>query len=393
MRRTKIVGRRRLNFWLYGLRRRMTLRVLVLAAVIAVGGGTLALVTEKGKNSGLSNIQDAMWWTIVTMMTVGYGDRVPITLLGRAVGVMVMFSGVAVISLLTAAISSALVTRRLREAKGLQKIRTRNHLLLCGWSRHVEELLQRLREDLIAHGRTVVLVNELQEEAVENLLFRHRDIDLRFVRGNFADETILRRANVEAAYAAVLVSDALSATHGPPDERTILATLTIKALAPQVKVLAYIVDAQNEPHLRRANADRIVVGDAHGGFFLAAHVALSGVPEMFDALLGDKSRMRLSRVPVPSTFVGKAFAELAGHLRRTEGALLLGFVKEEEGLTVEQVLTGDYSSIDSFIRRKLAEAGKGLSRRPKVEVNLNPPDSYIIQEHDVAVTIARAQEA
>lgn len=61
-------------------------------------------------------------------------------------------------------------------------------------------------------------------------------------------------------------------------------------------------------------------------------------------------------------------------------------------MTVEEVLTGDYCSIDSFIR-KLAEAGKGLSRRPQVEVNLNSPDSYIIQEHDVAVTIAPAQEA
>lgn len=252
-----------------------------------------------------------MWWTIVTMMTVGYGDRVPITPLGRAVGVMVMFSGVAVISLLTAAISSALVTKGLREAKGLQKIRTRNHLLFCGWSRHVEEVLQqRLREDLIAHGRTVVLVNELQEEAVENLLLRHPDIAVRFVRGNFTDETIVRRANVEAAYAAVLVLDGVSATHGSPDERTILPTLTIKALAPQVKVLAYIVDAQNEPHLRRANADRIVVGDAHGGFFLAAYVALPGVPQLFDALVGDKSRMRLSRVPVPSTFVGRHWRSL-----------------------------------------------------------------------------------
>jgi voltage-gated potassium channel len=370
----------------------VTTRVVVLVVAIALVGGSLALWAEKRHNSGLSTLQDAMWWTVVTMMTVGYGDRVPITPAGRLVGVLVMFSGVAVISLLTAAISSTLVTRRLREAKGLQEIRARNHLLICGWSRHVEELLRHLRDDLIAHGRAVVLIDDLQEEAVEKLLFRHRDIDIKYVRGDFADETILRRANVEAAFAAVLVPDTLERTSGSPDERTVLATLTIKAIAPEVKVLAYIVDAQNEPHLRRANADRIVIGDAHSSFFLAAHVAMPGVPELLDALLGESGGMRLARQPVPGGFVGKTSGEFARHLRESKGALLLGFVSEEQGLSLEQVLSGDYSAIDDFIWRKLEESSKGLGKRPRVEVNLNPPDSYIIQERDVAVTIAPAGE-
>ncbi len=385
-------SKRRLRLWLYALRRRVAIRVVLLVAGLALVGGVLALAAERGRNSGLSTLEDAMWWTVVTMMTVGYGDRVPITPLGRLVGVMVMFSGVAVISLLTGTISSALVTRRMREAKGLQKVRVRNHLLICGWSRHVEELLQRLRDDLIVHGRTVVLVNELQEEQVENLLLRHRELAIKFVRGDCADEAVLRRANVEAAHAAVLVPDTLAGAHASPDEHTILATLTIKALAPQVKVLAYIVDAQNEAHLRRANADRIVVGDAHGSFFLAAHVASPGVPEMLDSLLAERGGMKLSRQPVPSGFVGKTFADLARHLRLARGALLLGFVREEQRLSLEEVLAGDYSAIDDFIRRKLEAAGKGLSRGPRVEVNLNPPDYYVIQERDVAVMITPAQE-
>ncbi|MDZ7379763.1 MAG: NAD-binding protein [candidate division KSB1 bacterium] len=387
-----MLTRRRVRHIFYGLRRRLTIKVVILVVGIALAGGVLGLLAERGRNSGLSTLEDAMWWTVVTMMTVGYGDRVPITPLGRLVGVMVMFSGVAVISLLTGGISSALVTRRLKEAKGLQRIRARNHLLICGWSRHVEELLQRLREDLIAHGRTVVLVNELQEEEVENLLFRHRDLVIKFVRGDFAEETILRRANVEAAYAAVLVPDTLSGARGSPDEHTILATLTIKALAPHVKVLAYIVDAQNEAHLRRANADRIVVGDAHGGFFLAAHVASPGVPEMLEALLAERAGMKLMRQSVPSAFVGRTFGEFARHMRQSKQTLLLGFIREEQRLKLEEVLTGDYSAIDDFIRRKLEAAGKGLGAAPRVEVNLNPPDSYVIQERDVAVTITPIQE-
>jgi hypothetical protein len=198
---------------------------------------------------------------------------------------------------------------------------------------------------------------------------------------------VLRRANVEDAHAAILVPDASDESGRTSDERTVLATLTIKAIQPKVKVFAHILDAQTEPHLQRANVDRVVISDRHSGFFMAAHVISPGIPELLDGLLAGGLGQRLARVAVPTSYVGKTYADFAQHMRDSNGGILLGFVTEEEGVKLDDILLGDYSSIDDFIRRKLEESGRGLRQRPKVDVNLNPADSYIIQPKDVGVII------
>jgi ion channel len=53
---------------------------------------------------------DALWWAFVTITTVGYGDKYPVTLLGRATAVAVMFAGVGIIGALASILASLLVS-------------------------------------------------------------------------------------------------------------------------------------------------------------------------------------------------------------------------------------------------------------------------------------------
>jgi voltage-gated potassium channel len=85
--------------------------ITFLAAFLVITTSTLLMVQAETKNPD-SNIKtggDALWWAFVTITTVGYGDRYPVTLVGRAVAIFVMFAGVGIIGSLASILASILV--------------------------------------------------------------------------------------------------------------------------------------------------------------------------------------------------------------------------------------------------------------------------------------------
>lgn len=92
--------------------------LMSLCALLFVVGFFLWL-TERHKNKAMfggspaQGLGSSLWWAAVTMTTVGYGDKAPITLTGRVVGVIWMFAGLIIVSSFTAAITTALTVSQL----------------------------------------------------------------------------------------------------------------------------------------------------------------------------------------------------------------------------------------------------------------------------------------
>jgi len=78
--------------------------ILTLAAVVVAGAAQSAV--DAGE---YATLWDGVWWAVVTVTTVGYGDLYPTTVQGRLIGIILMFVGIGFLSLLTAAIASRFV--------------------------------------------------------------------------------------------------------------------------------------------------------------------------------------------------------------------------------------------------------------------------------------------
>lgn len=80
-----------------------TLLIAIFAAIVVVeAGSTMVLGAEaKSASANIINANDAIWWSLVTVATVGYGDQYPVTTAGRVVGVLIMIVGVGLFSVLT----------------------------------------------------------------------------------------------------------------------------------------------------------------------------------------------------------------------------------------------------------------------------------------------------
>src|SRR5215469_5434407 len=81
-------------------------RVAAVAGGVVVIGSLVAYHAEHPTNPGFATIGDALWWGIVTLTTVGYGDIVPETSTGRWASVVIMFTGIAVLGLLAGSLAS-----------------------------------------------------------------------------------------------------------------------------------------------------------------------------------------------------------------------------------------------------------------------------------------------
>jgi len=86
--------------------------LLATSAGITVAGSALVWLAERGANPKLAHFPEALWWGVVTVTTVGYGDITPITALGRTVAIGLMVVGIGTIGLLASQVTGALVGRR-----------------------------------------------------------------------------------------------------------------------------------------------------------------------------------------------------------------------------------------------------------------------------------------
>lgn len=355
------------------------------SATVLVVGAVIVLALESASDGNIRTFGDALWYGIVTMTTVGYGDLTPTTAGGRLAAVLLMIGGAGLLSGLTATFASILVTQRIREGRGLDTIHAKGHLVVCGWSQYADRVLDAL--GAAGSASAVVLVNELPDEVVSDVLVHYPS--LRFVRGDPASETTLERANAREAGGAIVLAD--PARGAASDERAALVTLTLKSLRPDLHVTVEAIDLKSEPHLRRAGADEVITSGEFNAFLLSSATAAPGIPAVVRPLLSHGANA-LRRVGIPEEDVGRTFGELARAMRERDGSLVIAIVGEAKGLTLDDLLTDDTSLVDRFISDQFQQAGSEFLRfeRGRIRASVNPPDSYVIQRSDAAIAIAGA---
>ena len=83
--------------------------VLLLTILVIIFSSIAILHVENAPTSNIKTASDALWWTVETITTIGYGDKYPVTDLGRVIGTILMISGVGLFGTYTAYIASLFV--------------------------------------------------------------------------------------------------------------------------------------------------------------------------------------------------------------------------------------------------------------------------------------------
>ncbi len=257
---------------------------------------------------------DAFWWSIVTVTTVGYGDISPSSPGGRFVGMALMMLGIGFLGVLTATIAGVLIENKLMENRGMKRVRVKGHFVICGWNFRGHDIVAELRADDKTRDVPIVVIAELTEKPLD-------DSNLHFLRGEVQPK-VLEMANLKEAQTVILLSDDQLDAH-VRDAKTILDTLTIKSLYPEVYVCIELIESKNVEHCQRAKADEIIVVGELSTNLLVQAALDHGITHMITELVSNRYGNELYKVELPSSLVGLTFFEVMCNLKKNHGILCL----------------------------------------------------------------------
>ena len=307
---------------------RLLYRVAFSLVGVATGLGGLSLYLIEGpSNDGIQSLGDAMWWSIVTITTVGYGDISPVTGLGKVVAAALMLLGMITLALFAGIVGNTLLQAVMRIREEWTRMSTAmNHVVVCGYDPGARMLLD-------------AILAEVDPTTSELYVFapgpRPADVpaDYRWIEGDPTKESELDKGRITHAD-AVLVVGARTLSPQDADARTILTTFTLRAYerrnpvtpprARSLYVISEILDAENVAHARAAGADEVIETTRIGFSLLSHAIVQRGTADVLSTITAAGAHS-LYVSPIPDQIAVPApYADVASAIKATSGALLIG---------------------------------------------------------------------
>ena len=364
---------------------------LVIASLITILIFTVLMLiiflSEQKTNSAINTLFDAIWYTLVTITTVGYGDITPRSILGRTSAMILLLAGVALFGALSGKFASFLFDRQQKKDRGLLKMnKIKNHFLICGWKPNFERILEGI---LLANPEIppekIILLNNSSQNEMEKIKADSRFKNINYIHGDFTDEDTLLKSQIKTAERTLVLADnSENFSSLETDSRTVLAVITIKNLNPKIYCVAEIIDSKFEKHLSLAHCDEIILSADYGQNLLIQASSGKGMSHILRELISEDSDSGILICDIPQIFVGNNYGDFRLSLKTSD--ILIGLLEN----------TGNFYS-----RRKeaLAEAQKNpnveevvsnLKKVKSLKSNLPvfaPKDDYIIPKNAKAIFI------
>jgi voltage-gated potassium channel len=291
---------------------------LVVVPILLVVTGTLGYYFLEPAYS----LFDALYMTVITLSTIGYGEVNPLSTRGRVFTILLILGGVFTFFYAASEVIRAVVGGEVQDILGRRRMERslaelQRHLIVCGYGR-----MGRLVCQEFSSNRLPFVVIDRQEELFEDFDLTH-GIPL---HGDATSDELLRRAGIERARALVSVVAS--------DADNLYITMSARLLNDRLLIVSRAADAGSEAKLLRAGANRVVSPYRIGGSRVAQAVLRPTVVDFIElATRTEHVALQLEEAQISprSTLAGKPLRD--SQIRQDLGIIIVA-VKKPSGKMV-----------------------------------------------------------
>jgi voltage-gated potassium channel len=307
-------------------------KILSAIVVIWIVSATALHFAERGTNPAFETLGESLWNVWVTLFSgleIELNSRV-----GRLVVAAVLVVGVALAGLFTASVASILIEGALRRPE-VPNLEMSGHLVLCNWSPRALDWIREVHSGIVSDKRPVVIVHDTPDEVVlPDKLDEAAFNDVYIVKGDPANEVILRRAKVPQAHSVVILSDDRQEQHA--DGKTIVCCIAVKNVCGQGRqpnIVAECQDPKYRSHMRKAGADEVISAADFGLRLMARASLFHGMTRVYQELLSvrrDANEMYWCRcLPTLSGWISSKRQTCSCPIAAMKACLLIGLYRGE----------------------------------------------------------------
>ncbi|PHN00625.1 potassium channel family protein [Flavilitoribacter nigricans] len=285
----------------------------------------LYLVEAGAESANIHSFMDAIWYSIVTLTTVGYGDFFPVTSVGKIIGIAFVIGSLGLLGLLIGKAVERFNEIQEKRKMGLNGTDFSNHIVIIGWNDFSREVVKQLRNS----DRRVAIVTE-QKDQIDLIYGSFGKDDVFVLFSDWRDTSNFDKLNLEQA-SVVFVNL-------PNDTDNLIAMLNVKKVNSKVDFVVALESSDLRDTFFSAGCTHVLSKNAIAARLIASYtyepdVAMFANDLITSTVYNEESEFDIQQYRITSSnpFANQTFGHAFHTLKQKHNVIAIGICKTQNG--------------------------------------------------------------
>ncbi|XOV94542.1 MAG: potassium channel family protein [Bacteroidota bacterium] len=284
---------------------------------------TLLIYFEKdSKQASIIDYPNAVWYSLVTLTTVGYGDLVPATVFGRAIGFVFIMASIGVYGIFIGQITTLMATIKEEKHLGHNGTTMINHAVIIGWNEFGKMVL----DQLISVGKQVAIVTNLRDD-VDFIREKYTSKNVFILFSELDNHEFLKKAGID--------SSSIVFVNLQNDTEKLVYILNMKKIYPKLEYVVTLDNGDLKNTFLAAGVTNTISKFEIASKLLASYMFEPDVATYSEDIMSVAKEdidydMKQFMVTDTNPYVGKAYQDVFFDLKTKYNGVLIGITKRDK---------------------------------------------------------------